>query len=104
MLNGLNGCETEEYREMKTTALQFGFLIGVLTGLGQALAGGTVGSALLAGAAVGGIALIALLTGDWLVDRIMRVLDSRGANTREPVSPTEPRDMDESPSERAIAA
>jgi len=89
---------------MNTTALQFGLLIGTLTGLGQAVAGSPAISALLYGAAIGCATLTALLIGDWMIGRISQAIDLRGASARKPVSPTEPRERDESPSERAIAA
>lgn len=89
---------------MRTTATQFGILFGVVTGLGQILAGNPVSAALFFGLVTGCSVLLALFAGDLIVDRLFGSLDKRSAPIYESVTTTEERDRDESASDSALAA
>lgn len=89
---------------MRTTATQFGLLFGIVTGLGQVLAGNTVAAALQTGLITGCSILLALFAGDWLVDRLFGTLDRRPSQAYESVSMEPDGDHEDSSSDTALAA
>lgn len=89
---------------MRTTATQFGILFGIVTGLGQILAGNPLSVALRTGLLTGCLILLALFVGDWIVDRLFGTLDRHPKPSYESVSIEPDHDHDDSSSDTAIAA
>lgn len=87
---------------MRTTAIQLSLVFGIVASIGRILAEDAITTALISGVATGCSVLLVLFLGDWVVDRISRIMDRRSRTFSKTVDPTLERD--EGASDSALAA